>query len=153
MKERESWLFFALSFLKTRLFGYTPIWIHLYNMCVLMGENEDIDGSKGVSFIGLNCSCFAMERLWVNFSLRFHELAPRMPQAVTKKEHHVVGAQSSAANLFTTQCRPEHAQTAVWSCTDNTLIHTRSSQQPMQQSRHTRLHWAGEWVRIEASAS
>lgn len=152
MKERESWLFLSV------FFKNTSFWIHAYldtsvkYICVLMGENEDINGSEGVSFIGLNCSFFAMEQLWVHFSLRFHKLAPRMPQAVTKKEHHVVGA-SSAANLFTTQCQPEHAQTAVWSCTDNTLIHTRPSQQPMQQSRHTRLHWAGEWVRIEASAS
>lgn len=93
LHERKIMLTFFLSFLTTLFLDTTPIWI-----CVCLRGNGATDGSKGVSFSGLNCFFLS----WSNFgltlglSLCFHKLAPT---GCNKKEHHVVGAQSSAASF------------------------------------------------------
>lgn len=61
--------------------------------------------------------------------------------------------ESCAATRFAAQCWPEPAHAAVLNCTDNRLLHIRPSHQLLHDFRHTLLHWAEEWVWIEANTS
>lgn len=157
MHERKIMLTFFLSFLNHMPFWIPRLFGYICTKRVCSWGNGDNDGSKGVSISGLNCSFFIMEQVRANLgpfsAFPWPGIGTKGATGCNRKERNVVGAQRSAATLFTTQCQPEHALTAVLNLTDNRLLHIRPSQQLLHDSRHTLLHWAEEWVWIEASTS
>lgn len=63
--EKKDNAYFFLFFKIHAFLDTTPVWIHLYYICVLTGGLVwgwgGSDGSQGGSFSGLNCSLFSVE--------------------------------------------------------------------------------------------